>query len=223
MTGAALLSYVKERLGLTGVTVEAGGPFGDTSLFDAITDARDTMRQVMALAAPVAVRKLVTLLVDPGDDRIYTLPTAEKDPYSLLELRAVTTRERLRPASEIDQDLGEYETVNLRKIRLAEHVNPPGGLEGYYVVREGDDPIGTGTTEPNVGLPTTLHRATGKLAAHLALTRDEGSDATQAERLFLQELDRLDELYSEFDNMGGVSLREAFLASYGEQYGDMLS
>ena len=221
MNGAQLLTYVKRRLRLEGVTIEANSAEENT-LFDYLTEGRDTLLQVFAKRAPILVQELVTLQVDPVDTRIYTLPTATADPLACISLRAVTTRDPLLPSAEtmLDTDAGEYEWLSPRRVRLAEHVDPPGGLEGYFVLTKPD--ITAATPEAQVGVPGPTHRCLGKFAALLHLTADEESDATNAEKLFTQELDRLIKLYAQFDRHGGEALRQAFLSAYGDWMADSL-
>jgi hypothetical protein len=221
VNGAELLAYVKRRLRLEGVTIEAQGAEENT-LFDYLTEGRDTLLQVFAKRAPVLVQELVALQVDPADSRLYNFPAATTDPLACISLRSVTTREPLIPSAEtmLDTDAGEYEWLSPRQVRLAEHVDPPGGLEGFFVLTK--PAITAVTTEAGVGLPVPTHRCLGKYAALLHLTADEESDAANAEKLFTQELDRLIKLYAQFDRHGGEALRQAFLSAYGDWMADSL-
>ena len=220
MTGAQLIAYVKRRLGISNLAaIEQGGPFGDTAIEDALSEGRDALLQLFADLAPLVVQALVTLEAQ-ADGRTYLLPAATKDPYRVLGVRAKTTLELLEPANELDQDNGEYEWRDTRTLYLAEHVNPPGGLEAFLVVHRAE--IDSTTAEADIGLPTTCHRALGKYAAWLILTADEKSDATQAERALAKELARLESIYSDYDADAGLALREALLKTEGEVHSDML-
>lgn len=217
MTGAELLIYVKRRLGEDGLTVEAGY---DDELYDYITEGRDWLVQDLALSAPVTVRQLVTLEEDGTDDRLWNFPSGTKDPLRSLVVRAVNTREPLTPAGTLDVDNGDYEWITPRQLRLAESVNPPGGVEGYFILQRAA--IGAATTEDAVGLIVPFHRAIGKAAVVLALTADEESDARNAMGLLQRELDSLARIYGEYDARGGLALREALMQGIGQHLGDTL-
>jgi hypothetical protein len=215
MNGAALLTYVQRRLGESGLAVESGR---SDELFDYITEGRDTLLQLFADAAPVVVKQIIALEVDGADDRKYTLPAATKDPYRVLVVRAITTGEELIPSAVLNQDDGHYVWRTIRELRLAEGINPPGGIEVEMVLHAAD--IVTGTAENAIGVPTTCHRAIGKHAVVLALTADEESDAANAIKLLGAELAQLQRLYGSFDDNGGAALRQAFMQSYGTWLGD---
>lgn len=217
MTGVQLLAYLKRRLAEAGLSVDAER---DAELYDNLTEGRDELLQALSLAAPVVVRTTITLEVDPADDRIYSFAAAATDPYRVIEVRDKETREPLTPAATLDVDGGDYAWESIRKLRLAEHVSVSNGVEVVYVPAAAD--ITAATTEAQVGLPVTCHRAIGKFAAVLALTADEESDATNAKALFDRELEKLERVYGEFDASGGFSLREALMESAGNLMNDTL-
>lgn len=225
MTGAQMLTYLKRRLALVGVSVETTGPFGDGVLYDYITHGRDVVLGLFSLEAPKVVRTLVSLeLASGSSDRIYKIPDAQPDPYRWLELRPIASEtyleEPLRPSAVLDVDLGEIEVISLRQCRIADNVNVSDGLEAYVVVAGAD--IDQDTTEAQVGLPTPCHRAAVLWAAVLALTQDEDNDATNAVKVYEAELARLTDIYADFFEDEGASLWETMLAGYGEQYSDLL-
>ncbi|HYD82728.1 MAG TPA: hypothetical protein VEA63_01725, partial [Opitutus sp.] len=159
MTGAQLLAYVKQRLGEAGLTWEGDR---DGELYDALTEARDEIRQRLAMSpsGSIAVRETVTL--EAGDtERLYVVPDATAEPVRVLAVR-VPGRSKPIAAS-------QYEWVDTRTVQLACGTGSSAGLELVAVLRI-EDTIGAGTTEANIGLPTSAHRACGKLAAALALT-----------------------------------------------------
>jgi hypothetical protein len=217
MTGPELLAYLQRRLGEHGLAVESGRA---DELYDYLTEGRDELLAVFADVAPIVVKQTVTLEADGGDDRNLKLPDATKDPYRVLDVRAVTTREPLIPSAVLNQDDGHYVWRSIRGLRLGDGVNAPGGVEVDLVPHRGA--ITAATAEADVGLPTTCHRAVGKFAAVLALTADEESDASNARKLFASELSRLERLYGSYDDNGGAALRMAFMQSYGQWLGDTL-
>jgi hypothetical protein len=216
MTGAQLLTYLKTRLGITGVGQDQ---WSDTELYDFLTEGRDDVKQALSMAAPIVVQELVTF-EDTGSGQIWQMPAATKDPLRCLGLRAVTGRRHLTPSAFLDQDGGDYEWITTRKVRLAEYVEPTGGLEGYFILQGAA--IASGTAEADIGVIVPLHRLLAKYAAVLALTADEDSDATNAMGLMQRELDKIERLYSEYDGLGGLAFRQALLMAYGEQHGDTL-
>lgn len=216
MTGAQLHDYVARRLGEKGLTVE---PSREGDIYDALTEGRDWIAQTFALAAPVVVQTPVTLEVDGGDDRVYTVPAATKDPLRCVSLEQTETTEPLTPSLNLNQGGGDYRWETTRQLRLADDFEPAGNLRGFFVLQAGD--IAAGTTEPQVGLPVPCHRAIGKAAVVLLLTQDEESDARVALTLLQAELDRLERIYGEYDLNPGA-LREALLASAGALYGDLI-
>lgn len=217
MDGAQLLAYTKRRLGEYGLANEAGR---DDELYAYITEGRDVLLATFADVAPVVVQQVITLEQDPANNRRFTLPAATNDPYRVLAVRAVTTGEELIPSSSLNQDGGHYEWRTIRELRLADDVDPPGGIEIVVVVSSAA--IDSTTTESAVGVPTTCHYAIGKAAAVLALTADEESDASVAQRLLAAELQKLERLYGSYDDNGGAALRQALLQSYGGWLGDSL-
>lgn len=217
MDGAALLQYVQRRLAIDGV---AQDQFDDATLYEAITEARDEIKRAFSLAAPVVVQELVVLEEDGSDDRVFALPAATADPMRCLVLRSVTGETELTPAAFLNQDNGHFEWINVRSIRLADYTNPPGGIEGYFVL---DSPaITAATTEDEVGLPTPTHTAIGKWASVLALSMGEDLDPSNHIGLFNREMQKLENMYSSYFEMDGVRFREAFLLAYGDQYPDSL-
>lgn len=221
MNGAALLTYMKRRLRLVGLNIPAASE-DENALMDYATEGRDTLLQVFAQRAPILVREYVTLEVDGVDPQIFRLPVATKDPLKLLNLRGKTNRDRLDPSAEtmLDEDGGNYEWLDIRTLRIGEHVTPVGGLEGWFVLSK--DAITTASTEAAIGTPAPTHRAIGKYGAMLYATADEDADGTILEKQFLQEIDRLIKLYAQFDNNAGEGLRQAMLAAYGSWQGDSI-
>lgn len=209
MDGPGMLLYVKRRLREYGSVVGVEGD-RDGELYDYLTEGRDRLLQTFALAAPVVVQSTVALeLVGERDLR---LPAGTPDPFRILELREAGTGAPLTPASQLDVSEGEYKWINVRQLRLRRGLRLRGGVEADMVPHAG--PIGAATTEVQIGLPTTLHRAVGKAAAVLALTADEETDAMVATNQLEDEIARLERIYGEFDGMGGLTLRDALLSSF---------
>lgn len=221
MNGAALLTYMKRRLRLVGVNIPAASE-EENALMDYASEGRDTLLQVFGQRAPILVREFVTLEVDAVDTHIYRLPVATLDPLKILNLRGKDNRDRFEPSAEtmLDSDGGNYELLDIRTVRIGEHVTPLGGLEGSYVLTK--PALTTATTEAAIGTPAPTHRAIGKYGAMLYATADEDADGTIMEKQFLQEIDRLIKLYAQFDNNAGEGLRMAMLAAYGSWQGDSL-
>jgi hypothetical protein len=217
MTGAQLLTYVKRRLAENGLTVPAER---DAELLDLITEGRDALLVAFALCAPVVVRQTITLETDGANDRLRNFPAATKDPFRVLAVKDASTGEELTPSASLNNDSGQYAWNNIRQLRLNEDVQPEGAVE-IDVVLAGVD-IVSGTAEAAIGLPTTCHRAIGKMAAVLAMTADEQSDASNAKRLFSSELERLEALYGDYDQSSGQALGPALMAAIGQHYGDTL-
>lgn len=210
MTGVQLLQYLQRRLAETNLALEADRV---NELYDYLTEGRNELLQAFSLAAPVVVRQVVTMTVDLVDTRQWNLPVGTPDPYRVLLLRELTTGEPFDPSQTLDVDNGDYEWLNLRSIRLSADADPGDGVVAVYVPSATD--ITAATTEAQVGLPTTCHRAIGKFAAVLALTADEESDAKNAMALFEREMDKLERMYSDYDMSGGFSLRAAIMESTG--------
>lgn len=217
MDGPGLQTYLQRRLAEAGLNLEAGRV---NELYDYLTEGRDALLQAFALTAPVVVQQLATLVVDPVDDRVYRFPAGTPDPFRVLLVRELETRAPYTPAATIDFDGGEYVWETLTQLRLSEHADPGTGLQVIYVPSQPD--ITAATTQAQVGLPVTCHRAIGKYAAVLALTADEESDATNAMGLFQREMDVLERMYGDYDASTGFSLREALMGSAGELFNDTL-
>jgi hypothetical protein len=215
MTGAQAVAKLERRLGLQGLVDERlDHPF----LFDVLTESRDKLVRVFAQGCPIVVQKLTALEVQ-ADDREYIIPSSELDPYKVLQVRAVTNDIPLVPGLTTD-DAGEYMFTELRTLRLADGVTPPGGVEIVWVPSFAD--IGQDTTEAQIGLPTTCHMAMVKGAALEVYQTDEEMDTRNALVQFQMELQDLENLYSEYDALGGKGLRQAFLGAYGQWLGDMI-
>lgn len=220
MTGLQLHDYTRRRLGVYGVPDERLSD-DPAELYDYITEGRDELLAAFALASPTAVQEAPLLLtVDGSNDRIYTIPVGSKDPYRVLVVREAETGDPLTPAAALNVDNGHYRWDTIRQLRLADHVEPDGGVEVVAVLQ--GDAITSASAEAGVGLPTTMHRAVGKYAAVLWLTADEESDARNAMGLYQREIERLERLYGEFDANGGAALREALMSTVGTLYGDTL-
>jgi hypothetical protein len=213
--GAAFLTYMKRRLAENGVAADTER---DAELLDYATEGRDGILQAFAAAAPIVVKTIVTL---DAAAPLYTLPVGTKDPYRCICLRDSGSGRELEPASSIDNDSGEYVWRTIRQVQLRSDATLEGNLEGEFILSAA--PIIAATTEANIGIPTTCHRAAAKLGVVLALTADEESDASIAAGLFQRELDTLEKLYGQYDDNGGVALRHALMRSLGAGYGDMLS
>jgi hypothetical protein len=153
-------------------------------------------------------------------DRDYWLPDAALDPVRKMVLKDRTVGEELRPSARLDQDGGEYLWLSPRCVRLAAHVDPPGGLVGTFILAYGA--IGATTPEHRMGLPTPWHRCLVLGAAVYALTVNEDSPATTAFSLYEKTKDRLMRAASEYDADGGQALREVLMESLGEWQGDSL-
>jgi hypothetical protein len=219
VTGAELLTYVKRGLRENGVAVEDSAE-RDAELLDLITEGRDDLLAAFALAAPIVVQQTVTLDQDASDDRLYTIPDATGDPYRILLVRDVTNEEPLEPAANLNFDGGHYRWNSLRELKLADFANPNGGVE-VVLVPSADD-IDESTTEAEIGLPRTCHRALGKLAIGLALERGGERDPQTVIAMFQREVDRLERIYGDYDANGGAALREALMQSLGYTLGDTL-
>lgn len=216
MTGAELLTYVTRRLAENGLTVPAERA---AELYDYITEGRDVLLQAFAVAAPVVVRSYVTL-EQVGDTQVWQFPAATLDPYRVTHVYDNDGGATLTPAATLNQDGGEYRWRSIRELELAECVELEGAPEVECVLA--GSAIDADTTAAEIGLPVTCHRAIGKLAAVLALTADEESDAGVAGRLFEAELQRLETIYGDYDTGSGTSLRQALMASVGATHFDSL-
>lgn len=216
MTGAALHAYVVRRLAENDVTVHADRA---DELYDYITEGRDELVQAFVLAAPVVVRSAVTLEEDGSDDRVWSFPAATADPLRIISVHPVNyPGRRLQPAANLNEDNGEYVWDSVRDLRLADGIEPTGGVQVHAVLQGAD--IDVDTAEADIGLPTPCHRAIGKYAVVLALTANEKSDARGAMGLYSRELDKLERIYGEFDEAGGAALREVLLAGLADSVGE---
>lgn len=221
MDGPGLLTYLRRRLKLEGISIEAASE-EEATLYDALTEGRDTLVELFAQRAPVLVREYVTLELVPGSTTRYQLPAASRDPLKVLTVRDVTCRQPLTPAAEglLEEGDGEYEWLSPRILQVREGISPSGGLEIWTVLQRVD--ITDATTEALVGLPVPCHRAIGQQAAVLVLTADEESDARNAQLLLDRTVDRLIRLYAQYDANAGEGLRHAMLQAYGAWQGDEL-
>ena len=218
MTGLQLLAYVKRRLAENGLTLEADR---ENELYDYLTDGRDDVLQELALDAPVAVQETVTLVLVTADPPVWKIPDATLDPMRILDLRDDGTGVPLVPSANLNNDGGHYRWITNRRVQLADSVGLSGSLEADIVAAR--VAITAATTEAQVGLPTPCHRAIGLWAAVLALTADEESDARAATALYGRAIERLKQLYGDYDINSGMALREAMLGSEGDIHGDMLN
>lgn len=217
MNGAAALHYLQRRLAEYGLAV---GPDREAELYDYLTEGRDELLKVFGAAAPLVAKKRITLGPDPADQQLYTFPADTADPYRVLRVYDSGTGEELTPASMLNFDGGHYAWDTIRSIRLADFVTLTGALTVDAVLAGGAIDATTADSFAAWGIPTTTHRAACKWAAVLALTADEESDASQATNQFMREIDQLEKLYGDFDGSGGLALREAFMRSIGEEFGD---
>ena len=216
MTGAQALAKLERRLGLHAVTDERYDP---PFLFDALSEARDKIVRVFAQGAPIVVQKATTLDAVGTPDTDYEIPSAERDPYRILEVRSVTNAIPLRPSLNTD-DAGDYMWITLRILRISTGVTPPGGPEIVWVPSWAD--INEDTTAAQIGLPSTCHMAVVKGAVVEVLSTDAEVDIKEPFGQFQMELQDLENTYAEFDALGGIGMREAFLATYGQWLGDMV-
>jgi hypothetical protein len=219
MDGPGALHYVQRRLAEFGLAVESER---ETELYDYLTEGRDELIKVFAEAAPIVVRQTVSLEPDAADTRLFNFPAATKDPYRVIRVYDSGTGESLTPSDQLNFDGGHYTWDSLRALRLGDFVSPTGTIRVEAVLDASPITAATTDTAADWGLPTTCHRAACKWAAVLALTADEESDATAAMGLFQREITHLENLYGAYDSAGGLALREAFMRSIGEQFGDTL-
>lgn len=218
MNGAQLNTYVLRRLAEQGLNLEADRV---NELYDYITEGRDELLAAFSLAAPIVVQSPAVAMEQPDPvnlPNVWRIPVANRDPFRVIVIREKENGEPFSPSGTLNQDGGDYEWQSLRQIKLSDDTDPGQGPEIIYVPHAID--ITAATTEPNIGMPTTCHRAIGKFAAVLALTADEESDATNAMGLFSRELERLERIYGDFDAMGGAGLRSIFMQSIGQWLGE---
>ncbi len=218
MTGAQLVAFVKQRLGIAGLTLDER--YSTAAIEDALTEARDEVIERLTLAAPIGVQSSVALDLDVADDRHYTIPTATTGPYRVLAVMETDTGEVLTPSTALNQDGGHYAWTTPRDLYLADDVSPSGGLTVTLVATGAA--ITSASTEAQVGAPVTAHRALGHKAAVLCLMIDEQSDARGETLLYEQAMDRLERLYEQYDEQGASAMRTALLSNYGDLMGDML-
>lgn len=217
MTGTEAFAFLQARLGIAKVASDRWDP---ETLYDYLSAGRDHIQRAFALAAPMTVQELVTL-TDNGDGT-FSLPSTTADPLRCLILRSVTGKNPLTPTAELDQDAGEYEWTTLRMVTLAEHVSPPGGIEGFFILDRARITGKTTGAYADWGIPSPTHRCAALWAAILALTENENSDASSTLGMFNREIDQLERVYAQYDGSGGMVLREALLASYGAWQGENL-
>jgi hypothetical protein len=222
--GAGLLLYVKRRLAESGLTLEAGR---EATLYDALTEGRDIVKGRLALVAPTLFADAITLELEDADLNQWKLPDASAD---LIRTDGVywnsssLVPQLLTPSAQLNRDDGAYVWVSPRALQLRRGLavsSVTGGALRVLGVAHGAD-IDEETEEADVGLPTPCHRAIGQMAALLALTADEESDGSIAERRFEQTMLQLENQYGSFDTNDGMKLRHALLATATNQYGDML-
>ena len=209
-TGADALAYLKRLLAIENITQDN---WDSPALYDFLSEGRDMVMQTLSMAAPVTVRTFETM-TDNGDDT-FTLGT---DPYRILELRHKTTKLPMVPSSALDQDTGDYEWIDPRNVRVSAGLTPTGGIEAIYVPAQAA--MAANTAANLWGIPQTCHRLACKGAALIALGTDEDFDPTNIIGLFQNELSKIEVIYSEFDAMAGLGMREAFLHMYGEWMAD---
>ncbi|MGE0347323.1 MAG: hypothetical protein AB7N73_14495 [Gemmatimonadales bacterium] len=216
MTGEELARYVMRRLGM-GSTPDDDLP--PEAIYDYCTEARDEVRRRASMAAPRLF--LTTIALEAGSGtREYQVPAATKDPIAVEAVRVTPSLARLEPSSSLEQDGGDYVWRSPRLLVIAEHVDIGTGLELEAVVDVAA--VTSATTEAEIGVPTAFHRAIGKMAAVLAMTQDDRSDAAVQLRLYEREMEQLEDRFASFDGQAGGELRQALLSSYGRQYGDAI-
>lgn len=215
MTVAELVALFKVRLGLAGGVTSDERVTGSEYVF--LTHARDMVRDRLALAAPLAITEVVTLEQDPTVKSRWAFPDDTADALYVSRPREITTGQVLSPANKLDFDGGTYKWQTLRALRVLTGHVPAGGLELDAVLQQ--QPI---EEDGEIGLPPPCHAAVALAGAQLVLTVNEDSPGKTAAALFEAEMNRLERLYSQYDEARGMELREAFLESAGRHYGDTL-
>jgi hypothetical protein len=222
MIGTELLTYLQRRLAENGLTLETGRT--DTQ-YDALTEGRDDVKMELALVAPSLFVTRVTLEVADATLNTFRIPAASKDPLRTdgVFLRC-SNEERilLTPAAQLNRDDGDYVFTSPRIVQFKTGLTLPTGGSYQLDAVLHDAAITAATTEAQVGLPTPCHRAIAKRGAVLMLTSDEESDATNAEKDYGRELEKLTQLYGSYDTSDGMKLRHALMASVAAEYGEML-
>lgn len=224
MDGAALYLYLQRRLAENGLAVESGRA---GTLYDYLTEGRDEVKARLALVAPTLFAEGVTLELVDADLNTWKIPDATADLIRTDGVYWQSTSyapQLLTPSAQLNRDDGGYVWTSPRTLQLRRGLSVTavsGGALQVLGVLQGDD-IDETTPEADVGLPTPCHRAIAQMAAVLALTADEESDAAIAERRFEATMFRLEQQYGSFDVNDGMKLRHALLATATNQYGDML-
>lgn len=214
MDGIELLETLERRLGLHAIVDER---LTTPVLLDALTETRDKIVRVFAQGAPVVVRATVTL-TQGTPDTDYSF-AADVVPLKVLEVRSVTGAIPLRPSLSTN-DAGDYHFISPTTIRLSDGTSPPGGVEVVYIPAWRR--IEQSTTEVNIGLPTPCHWAIIKGAVVEILSVDNESDIRLPLAQYQAEIMDLENMYGEFDALGGIAFREALMGSYGQWLGDTL-
>jgi hypothetical protein len=105
-------------------------------------------------------------------------------------------------------------------LTLSTGVTPPGGVQVLWVPSLAE--IGEDTAQADLGLPTTCHMAMVKGAVVEVLSTDNEIEIKEPFGQFQMELQDIENNYAEYDALGGIGMREAFLATYGQWLGDMV-
>lgn len=214
MDGNDLLGTLERRLGLHAIVDER---LTSPVLLDALTETRDKIVRVFAQGAPVVVRATVEL-TQGTPDTDYSF-AAGVTPLRVLQVRSVTGSIPLRPSLSTN-DAGDYQFISPTTVRLSDGTQPPGGVEVVYIPAW--PRIELTTTEANIGLPTSCHWAIIKGAVVEILAVDNESDIRLPLAQFQAEVMDLENMYGEFDALGGIAFREALMGSYGQWLGDVI-
>lgn len=229
--GTDLLQRVKYRLAeATGVSVEAGR---DAELYNALTEARDDIRQRLAIDAPLAVQALPLVLEqDLTDPNIWNFPTAAPDYERIITVRPEPTgtqwynmRRPLDPAVTLGFDGGQYEWLTPRSLKLNPRYRIQAGASGgieVIGVPFWTTAVTNATTASTIGLPQPTWQALTYLAAALALSADEETNPALAMGMAEKGIKRLESLYGDYDTASGMAAHHGLMASLQAQWGDML-
>lgn len=220
MNGPEALRYVLRRLALEGLN---DPELDDPELYDYITEGRDHMLLELALCSfPGSITEQELEEVSPATaPHTYKIPDASPSAIRVFELMETNTFSTLEPMATHD-DLGEYRWLTRKIVQLASGLNPEGGLTLRYMAEGVGITQDTLDTDAAWGIPTFSHRSACKYAAYLALTANEETDGKNAEKQFYRELDRIQRIAGEFDAVGGLAFRKAFLAGEGQRSADSI-
>jgi len=229
--GTDLLLRTKYRLAeATGVSVETGR---EAELYNALTEARDDIRQRLAIDAPLAVQALPLVLEqDLTDPNIWSWPSAAPDYERVITVRPQPSsyrwehqRRPLDPAVTLGFDGGQYEWLTPRSLRLNPRYRIPAGATGgieVIGVPFWTTAVTSATTAATVGLPQPTWQSLTYMAAALVLSADEETNPAMALGMAEKGIKRLESLYGDYDTASGMAAHHGFMASVQAQWGDML-